>query len=492
MRVAYFKSTIGGSPVATPLSCEELRAATMESDLYSSSRSPIDPDESDFLHVRSSWFGVRLNAGVTPRTDKLLPISLDDRTDGAAVLSADGAMSITSHSGAAFDKVYVKVTSAIATIADSYLRGISMTSGYAVAKNVWIAKQNAQFFMCRSITLFDIAKNVFIRADNIPYTGAGYTYTQDEAADLYLAEIALSVDESMEKYLPTYGPTKFVWSAATIATKVVYGSFFGTVVPPRHFPCGIDPQLERVTRGDLSRTCVDAVKVYQTDPISNAVQLPELATLSQSLPRRKSDLLNPKFWAGAYLAYKYGVETTVRDAKELHRGISAYMDQKTDSGIGSTRAVTKVSSKNEYKRHPGTHVLRCKLKFFTQDSGIASDLLKLYKLGLMPTIGTAWDLVPFSFILDWFIHVDNVISAIDYDPIYSTLHVKSVTYSRTTSVTQRIPPETGVVLPSFGTTVHYSRAVFSQAFDPIPRFKVSSLSLNNTIAGIALIVGGKK
>jgi len=106
--------------------------------------------------------------------------------------------------------------------------------------------------------------------------------------------------------------------------------------------------------------------------------------------------------ASAYLSYKYVIAP----------GISDYHDVKSNFKT-IVKGFTKYRFSNERRRgryimdRPACEALAkltytCTLNLQLKDSSIAAVFNALEKLGLDPSSGNVWDLIPLSFVLDWF------------------------------------------------------------------------------------------
>jgi hypothetical protein len=141
-----------------------------------------------------------------------------------------------------------------------------------------------------------------------------------------------------------------------------------------------------------------------------------------------------KWLNNVYLQMKYGTANTFRDAaevvaflrEELRRMAFSYENwQKTHAadGIIHPRGLTGLTYDNSYEV---THA--------TVTAGVMDDTLaKLAKASLdidvFPELGNIWDVIPFSFVVDWFLPVGEILDAIDANTYRSTLRVKSFTWS---------------------------------------------------------------
>lgn len=118
-----------------------------------------------------------------------------------------------------------------------------------------------------------------------------------------------------------------------------------------------------------------------------------------------------------------------------------------------------------------------------------SDKLLLNQLGVINPVGLAWELVPFSFVIDWFIPIGQYLGAmtdfygIKRDKEFTTLFVEAegaFGYNR--------PPGGKVYLDAFGTAIREERTLGISV--PKPTFKLyRGFSPARGATAIALLVG---
>lgn len=112
----------------------------------------------------------------------------------------------------------------------------------------------------------------------------------------------------------------------------------------------------------------------------------------------------------------------------------------------------------------------------------------LRRWGLYPTTEMAWDFVPLSFVVDWFIPIGDVLRAIDNDTLLSTYNV--LESLRTTKLIYTIDAAllSGGIASGTLTYTVYERNWYYQAPKPEAQFSSISLSKAKLINGTALII----
>lgn len=120
-----------------------------------------------------------------------------------------------------------------------------------------------------------------------------------------------------------------------------------------------------------------------------------------------------KALAGGYLVYKYVVAPSISDAKDLKKHGSTMFHAATDKRFSRERR----RGASHLKDVPVFSTLAT-LDFFTtlhlklRNNPFSSVWNGLESLGLDPSAGQLWDLVPFSFVADWFLPIGDSLTTI--------------------------------------------------------------------------------
>lgn len=191
------------------------------------------------------------------------------------------------------------------------------------------------------------------------------------------------------------------------------------------------PEDEDDVWGELAKEAIDSTRYVDTNGLQFLMELKS----AEGLVRQITDgYRNVKALSGAYLAYKYGLESQFRD-------VQAYLK-------GAHRAMTttpqpwrSVRSSKRYNYPFLTHEYHYKVLYNCYDNDVIELYVLLNNWGLMPDLEMAWDFVPFSFMVDWFISVGDLLDRFDYigrSQMYRVLNVtKSIKTSRELSELDR-------------------------------------------------------
>lgn len=151
--------------------------------------------------------------------------------------------------------------------------------------------------------------------------------------------------------------------------------------------------------------------------LKNKSLRPYLRRTGRSVRRNQSTLNNA---AGLYLEYVYGLKPLMDD---VYTGYKLLQDEAVKSllliGEGSASRTQagkpnqKLTTSYAYcERLSATSTVKVKCKLHARIDPNHKGLRALNQFGLLNPLGLAWDLVPYSFVLDWFIPIGPVLYAL--------------------------------------------------------------------------------
>lgn len=191
--------------------------------------------------------------------------------------------------------------------------------------------------------------------------------------------------------------------------------------------------------------------------MNNLENLSQIRDISKMLPCTKGVASSAKVAANMYLWYRYVFQTTASDVRDIVDNIDYISDVMTGtmfrtyktSASKSGSTVVDGSKVSVISKHTVT---------FAPDTSSASLRAwhKSHALGLDLSLQNVWDLVPFSFVADWFFQVDDILGGVDNAASASNYILKhgcsGVKYS--TDIVTRY----GTV-----TTTRYERSIYTKA-----------------------------
>lgn len=202
---------------------------------------------------------------------------------------------------------------------------------------------------------------------------------------------------------------------------------------------GLDP----IPKGDLCMEAVQDTRVININTLMYTKELFETFDLIKSTINSAVDLIhgNPKQIAkeisNLYLSYHYGYRLSIRDTEELIRA-----SVKEINNLHRAQAFTRSMMTSEFT-YPRPSSLagftvkaahHCKVWYNQLDTSFSTLLRQLFRWDIFPELGNVYDMIPYSFVVDWFIPFGDILDKIDNHTYSHTLDVYSVEYSTSLTV----------------------------------------------------------
>jgi len=186
----------------------------------------------------------------------------------------------------------------------------------------------------------------------------------------------------------------------------------------------IRPEIVRDRIRVRTQALINIEDTFDMNNIENFVQLPGLARCVRTIVDGIKAVKNlnfraaVKFMADLYLIYKYVFLTTAGDVDKARKRSRSIINKLDDPGNFRTRRrATEVVKPSIQFRDITKLEVRCsteyKLRLVTDH--IAYLVHYLETLGVFPSAANLWDLVPFSFVIDWFLNLSDVFEALRLD-----------------------------------------------------------------------------
>lgn len=115
----------------------------------------------------------------------------------------------------------------------------------------------------------------------------------------------------------------------------------------------------------------------------------------------------------AYLSYMYVVAPGVRDYNDLKNNLGNISNDIAQNRLSDDRRRGKLTMSSPVCEVIAELAYYCTLHLKLKDNPVAGVCNALERLGLNPSASNIWDLIPFSFVVDWFTHIGPVLSRLD-------------------------------------------------------------------------------
>ncbi|DAD50205.1 TPA_asm: maturation protein [ssRNA phage Gerhypos.4_51] len=244
--------------------------------------------------------------------------------------------------------------------------------------------------------------------------------------------------------------------------------------------------LEDVHPGILAMKAAQKMNANQTNMIAF---IRDLRNPKQLIPKlKKLDQL--KTHASNYLAFEYGVLPTISDLQEIIgslKKIKPYVDRNGFStySAGHTDSLSIGNYTFELEQH-------VKVAVDDNDSGLSTVLRNLESSGFAPTLQNIWDLIPYSFVIDWFLDIGSVLERVDSGQRLLRHDIRFSTESRKEIIRKKVTPSATFPLSGDLSIKRYSRGTQDQC--PVPPLTLSSTPTvtNHWLEASALIIQRQK
>jgi hypothetical protein len=229
---------------------------------------------------------------------------------------------------------------------------------------------------------------------------------------------------------------------------------------------GVNPTLVEVDYGTLAH---EASEKFNANTVNMIAFLKDLRHPTEMIPKMRNfrilfdrfrglsrrSRLKLKESAGDYLSVIYGALPTISDLQGIVSAMkknSPYVDRNGYSLYTAGNSSSAVDANYSYQLEQ--HI---KLAIENEDSDYIELLNSMESSGFAPTLQNLWDLVPYSFAIDWFINVGDFLERVDSNLRILRLNIRYVTMSRKRITSMVVKPSSS--LPLMGTLklVHYSR-----------------------------------
>lgn len=248
-------------------------------------------------------------------------------------------------------------------------------------------------------------------------------------------------------------------------------------------------------KGVLSQSAAEQTKLLDTNLLT---QVPEMLHLRRSLGSLVEQLTDPRTYRNArrladlHLSMTYGpgltINETFQQAERLRRHAVTFND--------ASRARSRLSYTADLDFLGKTASVfiqyTCKCWYGSSLRHTFDPITEIYRAGLIPTLEDVWDLIPYSFVVDWIVGVNKFLSQLDAQYLIARLPVFSVVFGRRlmmkgdVSFLDSAAVDDGI--RGTFTYVEYSREVGTKLVPPTPSLQSTVSSFDNWSEASALFI----
>lgn len=246
-------------------------------------------------------------------------------------------------------------------------------------------------------------------------------------------------------------------------------------------------------RGALSQAAAEQATALDTNMFTLIPELLHLKSGVSSLLNQLKTTLGKRSirsLADLELSLKYGVQLTLSDLCEQARRIT----QRQTELRGYCRARSQLS-------HSGTanvagenipYNIRYNLKVWydpTPDDAVHRTIWTLLSYKAIPSLEDVWDIIPYSFVVDWLTNLSDTLSQVDANTLISALQVGSALFSRKAcfALPARLIPDLRDSVHGVVQFSNYTRIDYGGLVPPKPSF-VGFQGFDNFVEAGAILI----
>lgn len=246
-----------------------------------------------------------------------------------------------------------------------------------------------------------------------------------------------------------------------------------------------DNPLLPIHFGDLAH---EASKDTQSNTVNMIAFLRDLRRPLEMIPKLRN-LKSLKGLSNNYLSVEYGLLPTIDDIKSIVRSLKSakpYYDSHGFATYGASKTQEVTVGSTDYSL-----LQRIKLAVGKDDTLTKGIVNRVEDMGFLLDLETIWDLIPYSFVVDWLVDVGDLLARIDSTNRIDRLNIKYATMSLKHVSTIHV--KSSSYFPYYGTidVVHYQR--WATVNCPVPPLSLqpSFQDFNHWLESAALIVQRK-
>lgn len=236
--------------------------------------------------------------------------------------------------------------------------------------------------------------------------------------------------------LPSYSPSEYALYKG--ARDLVLG------MPRFSIPAELEKQLYA--------ECVEGQNCFTSNGIAFAQDIGKVGDSIRTLLATVANPTSPKQWASMWLSMRFSDRLTYQDSKELLEAIRGQLGRlAVNMSYKETHAHTTYDFSPSASHRISSYSissnarLRCDNESY---SGLMSAVKKMMEWDVWPSLENTWDMIPLSFVADWFLNLSTILTNVDRLVYEQYLRVRF--YERSDKIRVQYTDE--AIADAFGTT----------------------------------------
>lgn len=198
------------------------------------------------------------------------------------------------------------------------------------------------------------------------------------------------------------------------------------------------PDTPKELWGDLTDIAVQNAQALDVNAIAYTRDLLTIRRDVDAILDILHGRVSMKKLADAWLSFKYGLRLTIRDSGELGHALGKALLAKRQKQLYSVCRAKDVCvsmcSKGPLDGVSLSDTYNLKIYYSPIDDKFLSLCKTLMDWDTMPTLQNVWDLIPYSFVVDWFTDFSRTLNRIDSNTYLNTVRVLGTIKTRKTVI----------------------------------------------------------
>lgn len=288
--------------------------------------------------------------------------------------------------------------------------------------------------------------------------GMGGTYGKDHSSlQMYVDEIGKNL---FHQYVLTPEQARRIYSS---------------VASQHDVPAGLESELYREAMNSITCNTNTIANILEVVDIIKDIKNGNFGSLLSDIPDYIKKKQHKKVASSSWLGYRYAYNTTKSDIEEYKEKLFPLFNQRSGTHVVRSGSAVKQG------------VAHCKVVYSDRARNCAQELyVMLKRTGLCLDAYNIWDMIPLSFVVDWFLPIGDFLEDFSQNWVANSAIFDIATVTTSWKWSHTIQDSSGWYDIS-----HYSRSVSTEppAFESYAEDPSTKTVLKRAVDAAALIVG---